>query len=83
MTVGAPQLFRIALVAFVRVGVLGIPANEAFHLFQCPLKGVTIKRIVVQGFDANNPVFPSLEDQGEANRVINDDWEATVGTGVE
>lgn len=28
-------------------------------------------------------VFPSLEDQGEANRVINEEWDATVGASVE
>ena len=56
MNVGVAELFRVALVTFVTIGVAGLPANRMFNLPQRPLKLVAVNRIVMQGFDANDPV---------------------------
>ena len=44
---GSADLFRIALVPFIAVGVLGIPANHPGHLLERPLEGMPVEEIVV------------------------------------
>ncbi len=59
---GVAKPFRVALVVFVAVGVLGLPADQVLHLLQGPFEGVAVERVVVQGTGSDDPVVSGCCD---------------------